>query len=580
MMQIIFVNKIDKRQENIKYIYLEYLNNKTVDFDLQDLKKLINLKYDLWLNEAKNFHDKISIYFLKKNKNWWLADSSRFIIWKTKSNYNLNNYFYSKAILEIAKKYDKVIVVGKNNIVEEYIKSNLENNKKKINLASISKYSYLKIFKISILALFSAIKYFIILLKQFRKKIPKHNSILVSSLSLNKKIIKEKGDHFFGEMINSKKYLWVYNDYPNKISEIKKTIDLNNKSYFFIIEFGSLKLILKSLFSFWKFQYDILSKKNLFIRTEIKSNFWFVFFNEFYYKKILYENIFFEIYLLNLYTKILNNTCIDKIILPYEENGWERSILIGAKKRRITTLGYAHAAHSQGHKYYFSISKEINPPRPDKILTTGKIATQKFIEMDYKTNNLITLGSDKYHEKISNIYNFGSKKKNLLFMCGVGLEIVNFAKLLKDDEVFFKKYNFIIRENPHSWAEEHSLARKIFGEKNIEYQISKKNFQDEILNSKYVIYETSTAGLEGILMGRIGIQINVTDNIYSNQFHNINDSKIKYCMNIKELNDLVNYYETLDEKTYMKLVDEQISQVCNLIEKKNLSAIDKIENFL
>ena len=123
MKQILFVNNIEIRQKNKKYIHLEYLDNKSEDFDLQDLKRLINLRYDSWLTEAKNFHEKISIFFSGINKNWWLTDSSRFIMWKTKNNYSLNNYFYSKAILEITEKYDEVVVVGKNDVIKKYIES-------------------------------------------------------------------------------------------------------------------------------------------------------------------------------------------------------------------------------------------------------------------------------------------------------------------------------------------------------------------------------------------------------------------------------------------------------------------------
>lgn len=65
MKQILFVNNIESRQKNKKYIHLEYLDDKSEDFDLQDLKRLINLRYDSWLTEAKNFHEEISIFFLK-----------------------------------------------------------------------------------------------------------------------------------------------------------------------------------------------------------------------------------------------------------------------------------------------------------------------------------------------------------------------------------------------------------------------------------------------------------------------------------------------------------------------------------
>ena len=90
MKKILFINKLEKYEEKKNYIHLDYLKDKINDYDLQDLKKIINFKYDLWLREAKDFHEDISLYFSDINKNWWLTDSSRFIMWKTKNNYSLN----------------------------------------------------------------------------------------------------------------------------------------------------------------------------------------------------------------------------------------------------------------------------------------------------------------------------------------------------------------------------------------------------------------------------------------------------------------------------------------------------------
>ena len=104
-----------------------------------------------------------------------------------------------------------------------------------------------------------------------------------------------------------------------------------------------------------------------------------------------------------------------------------------------------HASHSQGHKYYFSKNNKINFIRPNKILVTGKIAKEKFIQIGYKAEDILILGSSKYHEIKDFKVSFKTRRPKILFMCGVGLEIVNFAKLLNKESNLFEDFELVIR---------------------------------------------------------------------------------------------------------------------------------------
>jgi len=576
---ISFEQKISTEDPKKNYIYLDYVKKKQNVLDLKDIKESINKHYDKWLNEAKKIHELISEISGNNNKYWWFTDSSRFILWKTKTNYNLNNYLYSKAILELIRNIsfksesDEYVIVNCNAMIINYIKEDLGNElrikfSKKVNIKNnLIKNIFINIAK----SLINALTYLTIIKNKKIIKNKEYKSIIFS-LALNSDIINEKGDHFYGNIINDNRFIWFYNDNPNNKNEIKKKFDDHKKNYFFTLEYGSLFLIVKSLFSYWKFLFKILIFRKK-IEKKLVSQFWKFFYREFFSNKVINENIFYEIYLYNICLKIKKNIEIKKLVIPYEENGWQRAIIFAFQDKKILKYGYAHASHSQGHKYYFFKNNKINFVRPNKILVTGKIAKEKFIQIGYKANDILILGSSKYHEIKDFKVLFKTRRPKILFMCGVGLEIVNFAKLLNKESNLFDDFELVIRENPHSWKDEQDYAKKIFESKNIEYNVSKLNFIEDIITSKYILFETSTAGLEGILNGRLGLQLDVTDNIYSNQFDDPKRENIKYCINFKQLQDTLNYYESLNMNDYMQIVNKQRLQVNMLIENINVNTL-------
>ena len=131
---ISFEQKISIEDPKKNYIYLDYVEKKQNVFDLNDIKESINKHYDKWLNEAKKIHELISEISGNNNKYWWFTDSSRFILWKTKTNYNLNNYLYSKAILELIKNLSsnsesgECVIVNCNAMIINYMRHDFGND--------------------------------------------------------------------------------------------------------------------------------------------------------------------------------------------------------------------------------------------------------------------------------------------------------------------------------------------------------------------------------------------------------------------------------------------------------------------
>ncbi len=586
MQRIIFQNKLNKNFNKEKIIFLNKNYDKENNLDLDDLKRLINANYNKWLNEAKKVHLIISKnYYDKIGKFWWLTDSSRFILWKTKSEYSLKNYLYSRAIIKLIKddrRSNFRIIEGnffiffyvKKKLGQDYILINNDSNIKNNNL--IFKI-FLQFSKNVFLNIFFAFK--LIMQLKFIKKIDKFKNFktAIISLSLNKKLIKEKNDHFFGKMFDryKKNFLWIYSDMPKTKKKIIQLIINSKRQHIFVLDFGDLVSIFLSYFNNIIFFFKIIISYGI-LKKKINDKFWKFYYKEYFFNKLIFENIFYEIYLYKVYKKIYKRLKIKKIILPYEESSWQRSIILASKNYKHILYGYAHASHTQSHKFFFKKYDEINPPRPNKILVTGKIAKLNFLNLSYNKNDVTIIGSGKFHKK-RNFYNVKQiKKPKILFICGLGFEIVNFSKFLKCKKEFFSKYELFIRENPHSWASETKIAKKIFYEKGIDYKVSNMSLIQDVITSKYILFESSTAGLEAILLGRLGMQINITDNIFSDHFNDINRKNLNYFVDFEDLEKGLKNYESFSEKEYNSYVDKQIFKVQSLIEKPNIKTLSKI----
>jgi hypothetical protein len=581
MKKIIFQSKLDKYVFNDKVIFLNKLCEKKKNFDLNDLKKLINIYYDKWLNDAKKIHLFLSKnYFNKTGKYWWLTDSSRFILWKTKSEYSLKDYLYSRAIIKLIEadqQQSNFIIIEGNFSIFSYVQKKLSknyiliNNDLNINNNKLICKIFVQFIKIIFLNIIYAFK--LIMQLKFKKKIDNFKNFknAIVSIAINEKIIKERNDHFFGNMFDKYKndFLWIYSDIPKSKKSIIKFINNSKRKHIFALEFGDLVTISESYFECLMFYLRIIFLYKI-LKKKIDNNFWQFYYEEFFFNKLIFENIFYEIYLYKIYKKIFKLLKINKIILPYEESSWQKSIILASQNYNHILYGYAHASHTQAHKFFFNKNDNINPPRPNKILVTGKIPRLNFLNLSYNKNDLIKIGSGKFHKK-RNIYNYKKiKKPKILFICGLGFEIINFSKFLKCKKDFFSKYELFIRENPHSWASETKIAKKIFYQKGIDYKVSNLSLIQDVITSKYILFETSTAGFEAILLGRLGMQINITDNIFSDHFNDINRKNLKYFMDFEDLEKGLKNYESFSEEEYNSYVDKQISKVQSIIEKPNI----------
>ena len=65
-----------------------------------------------------------------------------------------------------------------------------------------------------------------------------------------------------------------------------------------------------------------------------------IFLSRIFSNKIINENIFYEIYLYNICLKIKKNIEIKKLVIPYEENGWQRAIIVAFQDKKILKYGY------------------------------------------------------------------------------------------------------------------------------------------------------------------------------------------------------------------------------------------------
>jgi hypothetical protein len=66
------------------------------------------------------------------------------------------------------------------------------------------------------------------------------------------------------------------------------------------------------------------------------------------------------------------------------------------------------------------------------------------------------------------------------------------------------------------------------------------------------------------------MQINITDNIFSDHFNDINRKNLKYFMDFEDLEKGLKNYESFSEEEYNSYVDKQIFKVQSIIEKPHI----------
>ena len=553
-----------------------------------DVREIIGLHEDQWISELDTWHRKLNSRAIELAKWWYLLPASRLMLW-TASSFSLKSLFFTLAVIDWLNRspLGNVWIVGATNAVAEYL-AEWGGSGKLIRIVDRREAPQRRgerwpfIERLKFWPRIVKQLGFIISSVAFRKRARVGSAtVIVNSLVLNPALLRTKGDHFFGHMLDSleglseQKMLWIYHD----MAVDKKTrseLSAIRKRAHFIMDFfrwTDLFFALRTALGMRKALKSLVVDPLPFRSGELVTPGFSV---NFVNTEAVQAIPLFELVLYRLWGRILKEVGASSLIYPYEEKPMERAILFAVRDfaPQTRTVGFAHAAYSKGH-LYLRRANYGEPPRPNFVAATGEIALQNFLKAGVPVGQIVVTGSPRHSYAVSaRRSNDSNLRKKILLLTGHGFELKIFADMLENERLMFEKYDLAIRRYPYAWVAEQDAAEAKMRSAGILYRSLSGDLSSQIDESDIVLFESTSAGMEAILRGKMAIRLNLSDVFSTSHFYGARVEKevIKYCRDVKDLKNQLKYIESLTKDQYTaavcrqrELVEELYSPVKNAV---------------
>ena len=516
-MRLIFTKDLPK---NTKGSYIHFYN-RIIDSDSWtpiENKEYINKNIESWQNQLATWHELLCQIGQKNYDDWWLTDASRLVSWYPNINQSL---FFTVGLIRICEDLtiDEIYIVNAPKEVEiltrdvhqdwDIICENHRYTKKYI-ISALKK--VLSPCKSIINMLIRSLKFF----SPLAKDLSDIKLILFSNL-IDFDRFQSSGDHYFGNMfdeindVSNENKLWIFLSELNRNEERIVLSSVQSKSYrAYILQdlltLSDAVIVLFRTVAFYFFSQRFKTKIPVISIDGMKFTSYGLFF---YNETIKHKPPIIALQVKYAFKAIVSQVPTASLFYPFEDKGIERAIL--SQSRNLYTIGFAHAIHNSGHSYLKQKKIEESAPQwPNLIGCSGKAAAQ-WLENKKEINcdRLVTIGSNRYTntlEKKKFIYNGALR---VLVIAGQGYEITMLANYVEQNATIFKNCELTIRRYPYDYQEEQNegiirLKRLIKNVKVLDGLLLK-----QIDDCDIVIYASTSAGIEAMLLGRICVYVDM-----------------------------------------------------------------------
>ncbi len=558
-----------------------------------DIREIVRLNEDAWLSEIDTWHRELSERATELTQWWWLLPGSRLILWRTITSFSLKPILFALAVINLCNRQSTGIIwiVGAPDELVEYLSEWSSNEK----LRQVRDTRARARMKYSNSQIFAAVKFWLKLARQialllrhvtFReRKCAGPASVIVNSLVLNPDLIQSNGDHFFGHMLDrieglsNSDIIWLYNDTGINYRETRSKLANIGRNAYFISDFFRWSDLWFALRTGYITNQAL--KKLLLAPPPLRAGgFVVIKFPRNFIANLAIGSIpLVELVLYKQLSHVLRESGAKVLIYPYEEKPMERAILLAVRDvaPAIKTIGFGHAAYSKGHLY---IRRALHgePPRPGFIAVTGETACDNFKKAGVPPEQIVIIGSPRHRDLVKNASNsYFKARRQLLLLTGHGFELLMFAALIENKPNLFDKYDLVIRRYPYAWFEEQDAAEVRMQAAGITYRCVNGDLMTQIDESDIVIFESTSAGMEAVLRGKMVIQLNLSDIVSTNHFYGSGDhDEIKYCHNADELEVLLKDIAALTPSQYTIKTRRQREPVEGLYSPVDQAAIGNL----
>jgi len=516
-MRLIFTKDLPK---NTKGSYIHFYN-RIIDSDSWTPiknKQYINKNIESWQNQLATWHELVCQIGQKYYNDWWLTDASRLVSWYPNINQSL---FFTVGLIRICEDLtiDEIYIVNAPKEVEiltrdvhqdwDIISENRRYTKKYISSVIkkvLSPYKSITNMFIRSFKLFSPLA----------KDLSDIKLIIFSNL-IDFDRFQSSGDHYFGNMfdeindVRNENKLWIFLSELNRNEERIVLSSVRSKSYrAFILQdlltLSDAAIILFRTGAFYFFSQRFKTKIPIISIDGMKFTSYSLFF---YNETIKHKPPILAFQVKYAFKAIVSQVPTASLFYPFEDKGMERAIL--SQSRNLYTIGYAHAVHNSGHSYLKQKKlEEAAPQWPNLIGCSGKAAAQ-WLENKKEINfdRLVTIGSNRYTNILEKTKFIHNEALRVLVLAGQGYEITMLANYVEQNATIFKNCELTIRRYPYHYQEEQNegikrLKRLIPNVKVLDGLLLK-----QIDDCDVVIYASTSAGIEAMLLGRICVYVDM-----------------------------------------------------------------------
>ncbi len=546
-----------------------------------DVREIVSRNEDRWLSEIDSWHRNLSERAIKLTRWWPLLPGSRLILWPSTTPFGLKPILFALAVIELCNRRPTEItwIVGVPDEVAAYL-IEWATQKKLVRIeckptpttANWRGHRIPDVFTFWV-KLIKQIA-FITIGVAFRKRAQVETAaVIVNSLALNPRLIRAKGDHFFGHMmdriegLSDKHMIWLYADTVRVDKKTRSELTAIKRRAHFISDYfqwRDLWFALRTALGIRKSLKPLLTSSHPLRAGELATPSFPV---NFLISLVVWCAPLFELVLYRQWSRILKRSGADTVVYPYEEKPMERAMLLAVRDFApdVRTIGFAHAAYSKGH-LYLRRGGHGEPPRPNFVAVTGEIARKLFVKVGVPSGEIVVIGSPRYCDVSRTESPIESKpRKQILLLIGYGFELRIFAAMVENKPDLFRNYDLVIRRYPYAWFDDQDAAEARMRAAGIVYRCENGDLAMQIDESDVVLFESTSAGMEASLRGRLVIRLNLSSIVSTNHFYgDCNHDEIIFCRDADELKNQLEYISSLTPSQYVMNVQRQRTLVAGL----------------
>lgn len=487
-----------------------------------DLRQVISSHEDTWLAEIDAWHRLVSEQGAALTRWWWLLPGSRMAAWYPVP---LKPVIVAMAIVALGTDQpgQTVWVVGAPADTQEYIfewagrHDGMISVRRAPLLARAHRHApaagRLEEFRRQARELASVIRR---AFAERRSSVPPAGAV-VWSHTLDYRVMRRSGDHFFGRMLDdtsvqpAQGVLWYYQltSSADRAVVAHQLAADGRRSTFdgALFHWSDLWFAARAARVIWRASRRVLAAAPPLVAGGLQSRA----FARHFLERVARTMPLQELLTYRAIRRVLEVSGARVLMYPYEEKGLERAMLLAAADVTppAQTIGFAHAAYSKGHRFVRRERAE-RQPRPSTLAVTGDAPRQWFENAGVPGDRLAVIGTPRFRARAA-VNPPRRASLRALFIAGFPSELRMFASAAAQHPSLMGEAELLVRPYPYGWHEAREHAESRLRLSGVPFTIVTGDLGESIDAADVVLYASTSAGLEAILRGRIAIRLAVDD---------------------------------------------------------------------